>query len=448
MWCGGETSKMGWSMRRGIMVVACLAGVLLGGLAAHASEVVRIRVEDTIQPASQRYIERGLAEARSRNAALLVMELNTPGGLVDTTREITSAIIASGVPVVVYVAPGGAQAASAGFYILMAADVAAMSPGTNTGAAHPVGGKGENLGDDLRAKATNDVAAMVRSFAEQRGRNIDKAVEAVVESTSFTATEALELELIELVADDFDALLLQLDGREVTRFDRTTTVLELAGVEVVSLEVSPAERFLSVLANPTIAYLLMALGMLGIYVEVTHPGAVLPGVVGVISILLALYSLSVLPVNLAGVALIVFALVLFLLEVKVASYGLLTVAGIISFVLGSLMLFDAPIPDMRVSLAVVLPTALLIAGVTVFLLSRVVKVHSRPPVTGEEGLVGEVGQAVSEIAPVGKVKVHGEWWDARGRGGSIAAGAPVRVVAINGRELLVEAAETTEGSTA
>lgn len=438
---------MGWSMRRGITVLLLVAGVLLWGLAADASEVVRIRVEDTIQPASQRYVERGLAEARSRNAALLVMELNTPGGLVDTTREITSAIIASSVPVVVYVAPGGAQAASAGFYILMAADVAAMSPGTNTGAAHPVGGKGENLGDDLRAKATNDVAAMVRSFAQQRGRNVDKAVEAVVESTSFTATEALELELIELVADDFDALLLQLDGREVIRFDKSTQVLELTDAEVVHLEPSRAERFLSVLANPTLAYLLMALGMLGIYVEVTHPGGVLPGVVGVISILLALYSLSVLPVNLAGMGLIVFAMVLFLLEVKVVSYGLLTVAGIISFVLGSLMLFDAPIPDMRVSLGVVVPTAVLVAAVTGFLLSRVLKVHQRIPLTGAEGLVGEIGVVIVDLAPEGKVKVHGEYWNARAELGPVKAGARVRVVAVAGRHLDVEAvAETTEGS--
>ncbi len=434
-------------MRRGIMVGSCLAGVLLCGLAAHASEVVRFRVEDTIQPASQRFIERGLAEARSRSAALVVMELNTPGGLVDTTREITSAIIASSVPVVVYVAPGGAQAASAGFYILMAADVAAMSPGTNTGAAHPVGGKGEDLGDDLRAKATNDVAAMVRSFAQQRGRNVDKAVEAVVESTSFTASEALELELIELIADDFDALLLQLDGREVIRFDKSTQVLELTDAEVVHLEPSSAERFLSVLANPTLAYLLMALGMLGIYVEVTHPGAVLPGVVGVISILLALYSLSVLPVNLAGVGLIVFAMVLFLLEVKVVSYGLLTAAGIVSFVLGSLMLFDAPIPDMRVSLGVVVPTALLTAGVMVFLLSRVLRIHQRRPLTGADGLVGEIGVALSDLAPEGKVKVHGEYWNARSEPGPVEAGARVRVVAVAGRHLEVEAvADVAEGN--
>jgi len=435
------------SMRRGITVLLSMAGVLLCGLAADASEVVRIRVQDTIQPASKRYVERGLADARERGAALVVIELDTPGGLLDTTREITTAITQSPVPVVVFVTPGGARAASAGFFILLAADVTAMSPGTNTGAAHPVSGKGEDLGEDLREKATSDAAAMIRAIATQRSRDPEVAAKAVVESISFTAEEAREAGLVDLVADNVDDLVAQLDGREVTRFDTSTQVLELAEVEVVYLEPSAAERFLSVLANPTIAYLLMALGMLGIYVEVTHPGAVLPGVVGVISILLALYSLSVLPVNLAGVGLIVFAMVLFLLEVKVASYGLLTVAGIISFVLGSLMLFDAPIPDMRVSLGVVVPTAVLMAAVTGFLLSRVLKVHQRSPLTGAEGLVGETGVVIADLAPEGKVKVHGEYWNARAQRGPVAAGASVRVVAVAGRHLHVEkVAETTEGS--
>jgi membrane-bound serine protease (ClpP class) len=436
------------SMRRRARVLWVLMAALASSLSAEAVEVVRLRVADTIQPASRRYIVRGLAEAEKLGASLVVMELDTPGGLLDTTREITTAITQSKVPVVVFVTPGGARAASAGFFILLSADVTAMSPGTNTGAAHPVGGKGEDLAEDMRDKATNDTAAMVRAIASQRGRNPEVAAKAVQESTSFTAEEAKAAGLVDLVAADLPALLAELDGRQVTRFDKSTQALALAGATVVSVDPTQAERFLSVLANPTIAYLLMALGMLGIYVEITHPGAVLPGVVGVISILLALFSLSILPVNLAGVALIVFALVLFLLEVKVTSYGLLTVGGIVSFVLGSLMLFDAPIPDMRVSLAVILPTALVMATLTGFLLSRVLRVHKRPPLTGQEGMVGEIGYAASDLAPEGKVKVHGEWWNARARGGPVSAGASVRVVAVGERSLEVEAVATTsEGST-
>jgi len=421
---------------------------LCGTTAAAAAEVVHFRVEDTVQPASQRYIERVLREAGTRSAALVVMELDTPGGLLDSTREITTAITTSKVPVVVFVAPGGARAASAGFFILQSADVAAMAPGTNTGAAHPVGGQGENLPEDVRDKATNDASAMIRSLAEQRGRNLDRAVEAVEESTSFTAEEALKDGVIDLIADNLDDLLAKLDGIEIKRFNGSMLQLELDDPTVVWVEPTFAERLFSVLANPNIAYLLMALGALGLYVEITHPGGILPGVVGVVFLLLGLYSISVLPVSWAGVALIFVALVLFILEVKVTSYGMLTVGGLICFVLGSLMLFEAPIPDMRVSLGVVVPTALVIAGVTGFLLSRVVQAHRRQVLTGEEGMVGKVGKAISELSPEGKVLVHGEYWDARSTGAAIPKGTAVRVISLGQRRIDVELAEeTSEGST-
>jgi membrane-bound serine protease (ClpP class) len=312
---------------------------LVVAVPAFGGEVVRMRVEDTIQPASQQFIERALAEAVERDAALVVMELDTPGGLVDTTRDITTAITTSPVPVVVFVNPPGARAASAGFFILLAADVAAMAPGTNTGAAHPVGGQGENLPEDVRDKVTNDAAAMVRSLAEQRGRNPETAERTVIESISLTAEEALEEGLIDLIATDIHDLLEQLNGLEVTRFGGDAETLDLDELQMVEIEPSFAERLFSVLANPNIAYLLMALGALGLYVEITHPGGILPGVVGVIFLLLGLYSVSVLPISWAGVALIFVAVMLFILEVKVTSYGLLTVGGVISFVLGSLMLF-------------------------------------------------------------------------------------------------------------
>ncbi len=426
-----------------ILSVAFGAALALAVVAsANAGEIIHLQLDDTIQPVSQRYIERGLAEAARRDATLLVLQLDTPGGLIDTTRKITSAITGSPVPVVVFVAPGGARAASAGFFILISADVAAMAPGTNTGAASPVGGKGEDLGDTLKKKVFNDTSAMVRSLAEARGRNVDKAIEAVMEASSFTADEALKDGLIDLIAKDLDDLIHQLDGREIKRFDGSTLRLELADAVIVPLERTPAERFLSVLANPNIAYLLMALGMLGIYVEITHPGGVLPGVVGVIAMLLALYSLSVLPVNMAGVALIVVALVLFVLEVKITSYGLLTAGGVASFVLGSLLLFDSPIPDMRVSLGVILPTALVVAGITIFLLTRVARAHRAPVMTGKEGLIGEVGRVLVELAPQGKIAIHGEYWDARTDAAApLLRGALVRVVAVGEHDLLVEPAD-------
>ena len=414
---------------------------------ASAGDVFHIRVEDTIQPASQKFIERALAEAEASDAELVVMELDTPGGLLDSTREITSAITSSSVPVVVFVTPAGARAASAGFFILLSADVAAMSPGTNTGAAHPVGGQGENLPDDVREKVTSDASAMIKSFAEQRGRNVDLAIEAVEESSSFTAEQALEDGLIDFVANNLEDLLEQLENGEVTRFDGTTEAMDLESPVIRRVEQTFADRLFSVLANPNVAYLLMALGALGLYVEITHPGGILPGVIGVVFLLLGLYSISVLPISWAGVALIFVALVLFLLEVKVTSYGLLTIGGLICFVLGSLMLFESPIPDMRVSLGVILPTAIVLAAVTSFLLSRVLKTHRMRPMTGVEGMVGKIGTVVVDIDPVGKVLVNGEYWDARASGAVIPAGSSVRVVAVGDKRIDVEpAGEAGEGS--
>jgi Membrane-bound serine protease (ClpP class) len=431
-------------------VVVFLTGLGTATPAA-AGEVVRLHVDDTIQPASRRFIERGLRVAATDDAELAVIQLNTPGGLISSTRRITTAITSSPVPVVVYVAPPGAQAASAGFFILMAADVAAMAPGTNTGASHPVGGQGKNLPPDVRKKATNDAAAMVRSLARPRGRDPELAAKAVTESLSFSAQEALDKGLVDLVAPSLDELIRRLDGRSITRFDGKKVTLRLLPYAVKDVHPTGGERLLSVLANPNVAYLLMALGTLGIYLELTHPGAVAPGVVGVIAMLMALYSLSVLPFNLAGIALIVVGLGLFVLEVKVPSYGLLTVGGLVSFILGSLMLFDSPVPAMRVSLGVILPTAFLMAFVMIFLLSRVLKLHRRRPLTGAEGLVGEVGEARTALEPRGRVLVHGEYWDAVVHGGPVPAGGAVRVERIEGRTLIVapvdnSATEREEGS--
>jgi membrane-bound serine protease (ClpP class) len=434
-------------MRTILRLAAVSVALWWTGAVAGGAEVLHFRVEDTIQPASQQFIERALGEASARGAELVVMELDTPGGLLDATREITTAITSSRVPVAVLVAPAGARAASAGFFILISADVAAMAPGTNTGAAHPVGGQGENLPGDVREKATSDTAAMVRALAQPRGRNPEKAMEAVEESASFTAEEALAQGLIDLVVPDLDRLLEALRGREVKRFDGSVESLALEAPIIVRIEPTFTDRLLSVLANPNVVYLLLALGALGLYVEITHPGGILPGVAGVVCLLLGLYSISVLPVSWAGIALIVVGMILFVLEVKVASYGLLTLGGLTCFVLGSLMLFDTPEAAMRVSLGVVLPTALVVAGVTVFLLSRVVRAHRAAVATGVEGLVGEVGRAISDLAPEGKVLVHGEYWDARTTGGEIKAGARVRVLAVGERRVDVEPVQgANEGS--
>jgi len=399
------------------------------------TEVLFIRFDDTVQGISRRFLQRGLDEATSRGCALVLLELDTPGGLVDDTREIVSAITTSKVPVATYVAPGGARAASAGFIILLSSDVAAMAPGTNTGAAHPVfmpllGGGEAEPSEEMMAKVTNDLAAMVRSLAEERRRNMDLAERAVTESLSFTASEAMESGLIDLVAPTRSELLTALEGREVRRFGGETIRLELGAPELVSFDPTMTEEVQSFLASPLIALLLMAIAALGIYTEITHPGGIFPGVIGLIALLLFLYSTSTLPVNWAGLALMAVAIVLFLLEVKVTSYGLLTAGGIACFVTGALMMFEGPIPEMRLSIVSVLPVAIAIAAVTIFLLQRVIAVHKEPIKTGSEGLPGEVGRVLVDLAPIGKIKVHGEYWNACSKGESILAGAHVRIVAV------------------
>lgn len=368
-----------------------------------------------------------------------MVELNTPGGLLTSLRHMTTVITSARRPVVVYVAPSGGQAASAGFFLLMAADVAAMSPGTNTGAAHPVAGEGQEMPETLSEKVTNDAAALIRSLAEQRGRPVEWAEKAVRESLSYTEREALDKGLVDLVAKNRGELIQALDGRTVRRFDGREETLDLAAVQVVEVLPNTADRLLSVIAHPNIAYLLFMLGLVGIYFELSHPGAIFPGVLGGIALLLALFALSVLPVNYAGVLLILLAIVFFVLEVMVTSYGLLTVAGLVSFVLGSMMLVDSPVPAMRVSLAVILPTAAVVAALVAFLVTRVVAAFRAQPLTGSEGLVGRVGEAVSDLNPEGKVFVHGEYWDAVAAR-EIPAGARIRVVKVRDSRLEVTAA--------
>jgi membrane-bound serine protease (ClpP class) len=394
-----------------------------------ASEVLVVMVKSAIHPVSAELIADAVKEADRAGAAAVIIELDTAGGLMTSTRDITTAILGARTPVVVYVAPSGARAASAGFYILMSADIAAMAPGTNTGAAHPVGGQGEDIPGILGKKVEEDSAANIRSLALRNGRDLKLAEAAVVQSRSFSAQEALDGKLIDLVALDVPALVKALDGRTVKRGTATVT-LHTANAVVRNFEISPMRSFLGVLADPNITYLLLGLGSLGMLFELMHPGAILPGVVGAICLILSFYGLSVLPVSYAGLALLVLAMIFFVLEIKVTSYGGLAVSGVICLVLGSLMLFNTPEPALRVSvelIAMLTAFAVLVVG---FLVWMSLLARQLPVRTGAEGLIRETGVARSELAPRGKVFVHGELWDAEALE-AVAAGEEVEIVAVN-----------------
>jgi membrane-bound serine protease (ClpP class) len=407
--------------------------------AARASgEVLVVKVKSPIHPVSAELIEDAITEADRRGAAALVVELDTAGGLLSSTRDITTAILGARTPVVVYVAPGGAQAASAGFFILMSADLAAMAPGTNAGAAHPVADGGRDIPGVLGKKVEQDAAANIRSLAVRNGRNVQLAEAAVLESRSYTAEEALKEKLIDVVAPDLPALVRALDGRAVKRGSDTLT-LHTARAPVTRFTVSPLRGLLGVLADPNVTYLLLGLGWLGLLFELMHPGAVLPGVVGAICLILGLYGLSVLPVNYAGLALIFLAVIFFILEIKVTSYGMLVVAGVICLVVGSLMLFKSPEPALRVSVELIAMLAgfsLLVVG---FLVLMSLRARSLPVRSGREAMLHEIGIARSSLDPRGKVFVHGEIWDAVAEEGEgpVAAGEPVEVTGVRNLTLAV-----------
>jgi len=416
-------------------VLGLFAPLLMAATAPPRGEVLLVKVKSPIHPVSAELIADAIQEADRRNAAALVVELDTAGGLMTSTRDITTAILGARTPVVVYVAPGGAQAASAGFVILMSADIAAMAPGTNAGAAHPVDGQGKDIDGVMGRKIEQDAAANVRSLAVRNGRNVQLAEEAVLQSRSYTAGEALQNKLIEIVAPDVPALVRALDGRVVQRGANQVT-LHTASAAVRPFAVSPLRALLGVIADPNITYLLLGLGSLGLLFEMMHPGAVLPGVVGAICVVLAFYGLSVLPVNYAGVALILLAVLFFILEIKVTSYGMLGVAGIACLVLGSLMLFKTPEPALRVSgelIAMVAAFSLLVVGFLAFMALRAQRLPVR---TGVEGLIHEIGVARSPLNPGGKVFVHGEIWDAVADE-PVAVGESVEVVAVRNLTLAV-----------
>jgi membrane-bound serine protease (ClpP class) len=412
--------------------------ILLLSLPAHAA-VMRVVVDDMIHPVSDEFVGRALDAAAAQKADVVILELRTPGGLETSMRGIIEKIIKSPVPVIVWVGPSGARAASAGFFILQAADIAAMAPGTNTGAAHPVL-LGEKLDDVMKMKIQEDSAAFMRTLAQRRGRNVKAAESGVREAKSFTEDEALSLKLIEVVAADIPSLVRWADGRTVKRFNGTTAVIRSANKPIVRYEMTLKQRFLSTLMDPNVAFVLFALGMLALYAEFNHPGAILPGVVGLIAIILAVFALNLLPTRYAAFILIAAAFALFALEAKFTSYGILGAGGVICMVFGAILLVDGPIPEMRVHLVTALAVSIPLGAIAVFLMTLVLKAHKNRVTTGTEAMVGEIGVARTSLGPHGQVFVHGELWNATAQR-EIPQGARVRVRSVDGLRVMVEAAD-------
>lgn len=426
-------------MKSKFMTAASFAFLILffsyTGWAAE-NDIYIIKVSDAISPGVAEFIKDGIETAEKDGAACLIIELDTPGGLAESMRKIIQNILGSKVPVVVYVSPSGARAASAGVMITMAADVAAMAPGTNIGAAHPVGAGGKDISGTMSEKVINDMVAHAKSVAEQRGRNAKWVEEAIRESVSVTETEALKDNIIDLIAKNTDDLIRQLNGRKI----KGKGILKLDKSEKVIVKPTMRTKILKTISDPNIAYILLMIGLAGLYFELSHPGAIFPGVIGGIALVLAFFALQTLPVNYAGILLIVLAIIFFIMEMKITSYGLLSVAGIISLLLGSLMMFKGTGPDLKLSLRVLLPTLILVSGFFVFVAGLVFRAQISKPKTGSKGLVGEIGIVKKALAPEGKVFVHGELWNARSDK-TVEEETKVRVVNVVNLMLEVEPAD-------
>ena len=420
-------------------LIVCVVIVVLFSFSAHA-DVLKVVVNDTIQPISAEYIARAIDEAHRRNDQAVLIEINTPGGMLSSTSVIIEKITASPVPVIVYVTPTGGHAGSAGIFVLESADIAAMAPGTAAGAAHPVmfiGPVQLKPDDEMKRKVENDTAALMRSVTSKRGRNVEAAESAVRESKSFTEQEALAGHLIDYVASSSDDLFRQMQGKTFKRFNGESASLNLAGQPVVSFEMTLKEHILDTLMEGDVAFLLLAIGALCLYVEFNHPGAVIPGTVGVVFILLAAFALNVLPTRFAALGLILGAFALFAAEAKFATHGVLTAGGIVLLTLGGLLLIDSPIPEMRVHLMTALAVSIPLGLITAFLMTIALKARRNKVVTGAQGLVGETGVAQTSLSPQGKVFVHGELWDAVASS-ALPTGQLVVVRSIDGLTLQVD----------
>ncbi len=417
------------------MLLGVLAIFVLSSVSR--AEILKIVVNDTIQPITEEYISRAIDEAQRRNAQAVLIEINTPGGLVESTREIIEKITNSSVPVILYVTPTGSRAASAGFFILESADIAAMAPGTNTGAAHPVILGGGKVDDVMKEKMENDAAALMRSVAARRGRNVEVAESTVRQSKSFTEQEALSQHLIDYVASSDEDLFRQMAGKSFKRFNGQQVALTLSGQSIAPFGMTLKERILSYLMDPNIAFILLAFGALALYAEFNHPGAVVPGTVGVVFILIAAFALNLLPTRFAALVLILGAFALLAAEAKFASHGVLTIGGIVLLTLGGLLLVDSPIPEMRVHLLTALAVSIPLGLITAFLMSIALKARRNKTVSGAQGLVGEIGIAQTALSPRGKIFVHGELWDAISSS-DLSAGQSAVVRRVDGLLLQVE----------
>jgi membrane-bound serine protease (ClpP class) len=422
--------------RKAPLAILALAAVQL---AFAAPKVVAVNVDGMIHPITVEIISRALDQARQEGAEIVLVRLNTPGGLLDATQDIIEKVVASPVPVVMFVVPSGGRAASAGFFLLEAGDVAAMAPGTHTGAATPVSLFGGQVDQVMMRKALNDVAALIRGVSAKRGRNSELAEKAVVEAKSFTDKEALDGNLVELVAPDQWELFRKLNGREITRFDGRKQTLHLAAPQVVEYQKTTRERIISAIADPNLALILLVIGALGIYIEFHSPGLVAPGVIGAIMVLMGLSALSVLPINWVGAALLLLAAALFILEAKFATHGVLAVGGAVSMILGALLLIESPLPELRIHLSTAIGITLPFAIITTFLVTLVVRARANKVITGSAGMVDEIGIAHTPLAPAGKVFIHGEFWSAVSST-PVEAGARVRVTEVRGLTLNVEPA--------
>lgn len=413
------------------------------GLASNAEgnsgskQVVLISVDGSINPSSAEYIDSGIKHAREKNAECLVIKLNTPGGLLKSTRIIVTNILESEIPVVVFVYPGGSQAASAGVFITLAAHIAAMAPGTNIGAAHPVTMQGQQ-DSIMNEKATNDAAAFIKSISEKRARNVKWAEDAVRKSLSITENEALNGKVIDIIANSVEDLLEKIDGRKVS-LKEGEKVLETRNAEVIDIEMNFKQKILALLSDPNIAYILLMIGIYGIIFELYNPGAIFPGIIGGICLILAFYSLHTLPVNYAGLALIIFAIILFLAEIKIVSHGLLAIGGIISLILGSIMLIntESTMEVIKVSWQVILIIVILTSAFFLFAISFGIKAQRRKPTTGIEGMIGETGEAINNLEPEGQIRVHGEVWNAESLDGPVSKGAKVKIDRVSNLKLMV-----------
>ncbi len=432
-------------IQAGFATLLCVVFVALA-FQTSSAEVLKIVVNDTIQPISSEYIAHAIDEARRRGDQALLIEMNTPGGLVSSTRDIIEHITTSSVPVIVYVTPTGSHAGSAGIFILESADIAALAPGTASGAAHPVALIGPvqlKPDDEMKRKMENDTAALMRSVAGKRGRNVDAAESAVRESKSFTEQEALSQHLIDYVASSPEDLFRQMKGKPFKRFGGETTSLDLTSQAIVPFDMTLKEHILDALMEPDLAFLLLAIGALALYFEFNHPGAVIPGTIGVVFILVAAFALNLLPTRFAALGLIIGAFALFAAEAKFATHGVLTVGGIVLLTLGGLLLVDSPIPEMRVHLLTALAVSIPLGLITAFLMTIALRARHNKIVTGEQGLLGETGVAQTALSPQGKVFVHGELWDAVAST-SLPIGQLVVVRRIDGLTLFVDALTVPE----